>query len=80
MNRSELKEPMTHVFLKPCGCLSCAILNMPERFGELAKAQLYAQNHGEIYELMGTQAVREMAWKCPQHTESKQTILEATDD
>ena len=63
----QTEEPKTHVFLKPCGCLSCAIVNVPEMFGELAKAQRYAKKHGEIYQLMETQAVREMAWKCPQH-------------
>ena len=61
------EEPKTHVFLKPCGCLSRAISNRPEMFGELARAQRYAQKHGETYKLMDTQAVREMNWYCPQH-------------
>jgi len=61
------EEPKTHVFLKPCGCLSCAIVNVPRTFGELAKAQRYAAKHGETYQLMETQAVREMEWKCREH-------------
>ena len=61
------EEPKTHVFRKPCGCLSCVIVNVPRCFGELAKAQRYAERHGETYELMETQAVREMEWRCPQH-------------
>lgn len=62
-----VEEPKTHVFLKPCGCLACAVVNVPERFNELAKAQRYAKKHGETYHLMETQAVREMEWVCPQH-------------
>jgi len=58
---------MTHVFLKPCGCLACAIINRPERFRELARAQAYAQKHGETYQLLPTQTVREMDWKCSEH-------------
>jgi len=67
------EEPKTHVFLKSCGCLSCAIVNVPEMFGELAKAQRYAKRHGETYKLMETQAVREMEWRCPQHKKSSPT-------
>ena len=66
---SQKEEPKTHVFLKPCGCLACAVLNVPERFGELAKAQSYAKKHRETYQLMETQAVREMKWRCPEHTQ-----------
>lgn len=65
------QEPMTHVFLKSCGCLACAIVNVPERFSELVKAQRYAQKHGETYKLMDTQAVREMEWQCPEHKKKK---------
>ena len=65
------EEPKTHVFLKPCGCLACAIVNVPRNFGALAKAQRYAQKHGETYHLMETQAVRTMAWLCPQHKEEE---------
>ena len=64
-------EPKTHVFLKPCGCLSCPVVNVPEMFGELAKAQRYAQKHGEIYKLVETQEVREMQWRCPEHKKEK---------
>lgn len=60
-------EPKTHVFRKPCGCLSCAIVNVPRNFKELAKAQRYAEQHDETYELMETPAVRAMAWQCPEH-------------
>ncbi len=63
----ELKEPQIHVFFKHCGCLACVIVNVPSMFGELAKAQRYAQKHGETYKLMETQEVREMQWKCSQH-------------
>lgn len=58
---------MTHVFLKPCGCLSCAIVNVPSMFGELARAQRYAKTHNETYKLMEAQDVRKMDWKCSQH-------------
>lgn len=61
------EEPKTHVFLKPCGCLACAIVNVPRNFQALAKAQTYAKTYGETYQFMETQAVREMDWKCPQH-------------
>lgn len=64
---SKKEEPKTHIFLQPCGCLACAIVNVPEMFKELAKAQTYAKKHGETYQLMETQAVREMEWECPQH-------------
>ena len=67
------KEPMTHVFLKPCGCLSCAIVNVPEMFSELSKAQRYAKRHNEIYKLMETQLVREMKWKCSEHKTKQET-------
>lgn len=66
------KEPMTHVFLKPCGCLSSAVINTPIMFRELAKAQRYAEKHNETYKLMETQAVREMAWKCIEHRKAKE--------
>ncbi len=66
-----MEEPRTHVFRKPCGCLCCLVVNVPEMFGELAKAQRYAEKHGETYELMETQKVREMVWKCPEHTKAK---------
>jgi len=62
-----VKEPMTHVFRKPCGCVSHLIINVPRMFGELAKAQRYAAKHEGTYELVETQAVREMEWKCPEH-------------
>ena len=65
------EESKTHVFLKPCGCLACAVINTPSRFGELAKAQRYAKNHNETYQLMETRAVREMEWICPQHKKDK---------
>jgi len=68
------KEPMTHVFLKPCGCLSCAIVNTPTMFGELSKAQRYAKHHNDTYKLMETQAVREMEWKCSEHKTKQKTI------
>ena len=61
------EEPKTHVFFKACGCLSCAIINVPRMFGELAKAQRYAQRHEETYKLMETEEVRKMEWECPQH-------------
>ena len=67
MNKIKVEEPKTHVFLKPCGCLAGAVVNVPEMFGELAKMQRYATKHGETYRLMETQAVREMEWKCPEH-------------
>lgn len=60
-------ESKTHVFLKPCGCVACAIVNTPRNFGALSKAQKYAAAHGESYQLMETQAVREMQWRCPTH-------------
>ena len=63
----EEKEPMTHVFLKPCGCISGLVVNVPEMFKELVKMQRYAEKHGETYQLMETQAVREMQWKCDVH-------------
>ena len=66
------QEAQTHVFLKPCGCLSCVIVNVPSMFGELAKAQRYAEKHGDTYELMETQAVREMKWKCQEHSKVAQ--------
>jgi len=65
------EEPKTHVFRKPCGCVSCLIVNEPSMFGELAKAQRYAAKHDETYELMETQAVREMQWKCEEHRKPK---------
>ena len=67
----EVKEPMTHIFLKPCGCLACAIVNVPEMFGELAKAQRYAKKHDETYQLIETQTVREMEWQCPLHKKNR---------
>ena len=66
-----MEEPMTHVFLKPCGCVSCLIVNVPEMFNELAKQQRYAMKHNLNYELMSTQAVREMNWKCAEHERKK---------
>lgn len=60
-------EPKTHVFSKPCGCVACLILNVPRQFSALAKAQKYAERHGETYKLVDTQTVREMQWFCPQH-------------
>ena len=63
----QIKEPQTHVFFKPCGCLSGAVVNVPSMFGELAKMQRYAAKHGETYKLMETQDVRTMQWKCSEH-------------
>ncbi len=65
------KEPQTHVWRKPCGCVASLILNDPYRFGELAKAQRYAEKHNETYELMETEAVRKMAWRCDEHKKEK---------
>ena len=65
------EEPKTHVFFKQCGCLSCAIVNVPSMFGELAKAQSYAKKHENVYKLMETQEVRDMEWKCPEHKNSR---------
>jgi len=64
---SNEKEPQTHVFLKACGCVSGLVVNVPGMFGELARMQRYASKHSETYQLMETQAVREMSWKCNQH-------------
>lgn len=61
------EEQKTHVFLKPCGCVSGLVVNVPSMFGELSRMQRYAKAHGEIYKLMETQAVREMQWKCQEH-------------
>jgi hypothetical protein len=61
------KEPMTHVFLKPCGCLSAAVVNVPVMFSELARQQRYASKHGQTYKLMETEDVRKMKWKCDLH-------------
>jgi len=61
------KEPMTHVWRKPCGCLRCAIVNVPVMFGELKKAHTQAKRYNYTYELMETQAVREMEWRCALH-------------
>ena len=60
-------EPKTHVFLKPCGCLSAAYVDVPHNYNELAKGFKYATKHNETYQLMETQKVREMEWKCPEH-------------
>ena len=60
-------ESQTHVFRKACGCVARVIVNNPQMFGELAKAHRYGAKHGETYELMETQAVREMSWYCDQH-------------
>jgi len=65
------RESKTHVFRKPCGCLACAIVNVPRNFRALAKAQYYAQDHGESYELMETETVRKMDWVCPEHKQDK---------
>ena len=72
-------EPRTHVFLKPCGCLASAIVNVPDMFGELAKEQRYAKKHDYTYKLMETEDVRHMDWLCSVHRaiyESKQTQKE----
>jgi len=60
-------KSMTHIFLKPCGCLSCAIVNSPNTIRELAQAHRYAKKHGETYQLIETEQVRTMSWKCPIH-------------
>jgi len=62
------------VFLKPCGCVACLILNVPRNFAALAKAQRYAKSHNETYQLMETQAVREMEWQCTGHSEKLKAI------
>ncbi len=61
------KETMTHIFLKPCGCLSCALVDVPENFTELAKAYRYAQKHNETYQKVSTEQVRIMEWECKEH-------------
>jgi hypothetical protein len=68
---AEVKEPKTHIFLKSCGCLSCAIVDVPEMYKELAKAFRYAANHNETYKLVPTQQVRDMDWKCAEHKTKK---------
>jgi hypothetical protein len=68
---TEQKEPMTHVFFKPCGCLACAIVDKPEMYPELGRAYRYAEKHGETYKKMETQEVRTMEWKCPEHKAEK---------
>ena len=72
MNTTE--EPQTHVFLKPCGCLSSAILNVPRMFNALAGVQRYAKNHGETYKLMKTEEVRRMDWACPEHRKAVKEV------
>jgi hypothetical protein len=61
------QEPKTHLFLKPCGCVGCIIVDKPDMYDELAKAFKYAAKHNETYQLVPTQQVREMKWECPQH-------------
>jgi len=60
-------ESMTHVFLKPCGCLFGAVLDVPEMFAELASQYRYAKKCGLTYKKIPSQEVRTMGWKCPQH-------------
>lgn len=67
LNEEHEKESRTHVFLKPCGCLSVALVDDPRNFVELGKAYKYAQKHGETYQVMDTQKVREMKWRCDLH-------------
>ena len=55
------------MFLKPCGCLASAIVNVPDMFGELAKEQRYAKKHNYAYKLVETQEVREMDRLCDAH-------------
>ena len=64
----------THVFIKPCGCLSSAMLNTPHNYSELAKAFRYAERHEETYKLMDTQAVREMEWTCAERKKAKAEV------
>jgi len=68
-------EPQTHVFSKTCGCISSLVLNVPQMFGELAKAQRYAKKHNEVYSLMDTKAVRKMSWTCERHTRHRTAKL-----
>ena len=65
------KEPKTHVYLKPCGCVSSLIIDKPERYEELGRLARYAWRHGESYFLMETAAVRTMEWECPAHKKVK---------
>jgi hypothetical protein len=60
-------ESMTHIFLKPCGCLSCAIVEKPTMFREIAKAFQDAAKNNETHKLVTTQFVREMKWTCLTH-------------
>lgn len=61
------QEPKTHVFLKPCGCVSSLIIDKPERYEELGRLARYARSHGETYRSMETEDVRKMDWECPKH-------------
>ena len=70
----EKNEPKTHVYLKSCGCLACAIINLPRNFKELGRAQRYAEKHGETYKLMETEDVRKMEWECLEHRKPKTSL------
>lgn len=69
----ETQEPMTHIFLKPCGCLACAIVDKPEMLPEIGRAFRYSLKHGETYQKVPTQQVREMDWKCKDHKKTDKT-------
>jgi hypothetical protein len=60
-------EPKTHIFLKPCGCLSSAYVDVPETYDDLAKAFRYAKRNGLTYKLVETEYVRKMSWHCEAH-------------
>lgn len=61
------KEPKSHVYFKPCGCVGSVISDRPELYEDLGKWARYARKHGETYKLMETADVRTMEWECPAH-------------
>ena len=63
----EVKEPLTHLWKKECGCVTEVIVDVPRMANEIKKAKRTNKRRHETYSLVETQSVREMEWTCPEH-------------
>lgn len=62
------EEYQTYIARKPCGCLSMAVVDMPQYAKATAREVAKAIRLGETVERVPTELVRTMAWKCAEHT------------
>ena len=61
------KEPDAYIAQKACGCLTMAVVDIPEHKRDTAKEIAKAIRLGEVVTRVPTAQVRTMPWECAEH-------------